>query len=153
MIAARPTESNTMRSDSSGTDVNVSTARPQPTANSGCPPATNVPDPSSVGEDATPQPQQKPRRDVTMEDVPIRVERAEHVIQGAPSTVEVVDRRHLATLRNKAAQINTLRATVKRKKHTGSPLSKRLLASALVSAPGFSLTGANLPFHLSLLLS
>jgi hypothetical protein len=99
----------------------------------------NVPDPSTVGEDATPQPQQKPRRNVTMEDVPVQVERAEHVIQGVPSTAEAVDRRHLETLRNEAAQMDTLRASVKRKKHAGSPLSKRLLASALESVPGFSL--------------
>jgi hypothetical protein len=92
MIAARPADSNTMQLDSSGTDVNISTARPQPTTNSGCPPATNVPGPSSVGEDAMPQPQQKPRRNVTIEDVPVRVKRAEHVIQGAPKTFEVVDR-------------------------------------------------------------
>jgi hypothetical protein len=130
MIAARPADSNTMQSDNSSTDVNVIAARPQPTTNSGCPPATNVPDPSSVGEDATPQPQQKPRRNVTMEDVPVRVERAKHVIQDVPWTTEVVDHRHLATLRNKAAQIDTLRASVERKKPTGSPLSKRLLASA-----------------------
>jgi hypothetical protein len=107
-----------------------------------------VPDPSSVGEDATPQPQQKPRRNITMEDVPVRVKGAEHVIEDAPSTAEAVDRRHLATLRNKAAQMDTLRASVKRKKHTGSPLSKRLLALALVSVPGFSLTGAELAIPL-----
>jgi hypothetical protein len=52
-------------------------------------------------------------------------------------------------LQKKAAQIDALQQSMRRKKHPGSPLSKRLLASALVSVPGFSLTGAELAIPLA----
>ena len=40
--------------------------------------------------------------------------------------------------------MDMLKQSLKNKKYTGSPLSKRLLASALASVPGISLTGAEL---------
>jgi hypothetical protein len=78
----------------------------------------------------------------------VRVEGAEHVIQDAPKTHAVVSRSCLKMLQKKAAQIDALRHSMRRKKHTGSPLSKRLLASAPVSVPGFSPTGAELAIPL-----
>jgi hypothetical protein len=47
-------------------------------------------------------------------------------------------------LQNKENQIDKLYQLVQKKKYTGTPLSKRLLASALASVPGLSLTGAEL---------
>jgi hypothetical protein len=119
---------------------------PQLTTNSGCPPATNLPDPLLVGEETAQQ--QEPKRNIAIENVTVRVEGAEHVIQDEPKSHAVVSRSYLKMLQKKAAQIDALQQSTRRKKCTGSPLSKRLLASALVSVPGFSLKGAELAITL-----
>jgi hypothetical protein len=45
---------------------------------------------------------------------------------------------------NKESQINKLHQWMRKKKFTGTPLSKHLLASALASVLGLSFTGAEL---------
>jgi hypothetical protein len=97
-----------------------------------------------VGEETA----QQPKRNIVIENVTVRVEGAEHMIQDVPKTHDVVSCSYLKMLQKKAAQIDALQQSVRRKKHTGSPLSKRLLASALVSVLGFSLTGAELAIPL-----
>jgi hypothetical protein len=47
-------------------------------------------------------------------------------------------------LQNKENQIDKLYQLVQKKKYTGTPLSKRLLASTLALVPGLLLTGAEL---------
>jgi hypothetical protein len=61
-----------------------------------------------------------------------------------PKTHVVIHRNYLKKLKNKESQIDELHQSVRKKKYTGTPLSKRLLASALASVPGLSLTGAEL---------
>jgi hypothetical protein len=61
-----------------------------------------------------------------------------------PKTHIVIHRSYLKRLQNKESQIDKLHQSVRKKKYTGTPLSKRLLASALASVPGLSLTGAEL---------
>jgi hypothetical protein len=81
-----------------------------------------------------------------MEDVPVRVERAKHDIQDAPSTAEAVGRQHLAMPRNKAAQIDTLSASVKGRSTRGLHLHWCQHQDSPSRAP-------NLPFHSLLPLS
>ncbi len=108
----------------SGSDFNVSTARPQPTANSGCPPANNLPDPSSVEEDmpqellgpATPPPQQKPRGSIAIQDKTVRVEGQDHVIRDVTEINVVISFPHLKMLQKKANQIDMVRQSIRTKK-------------------------------------
>jgi hypothetical protein len=149
VISTQPRD-DAMQLNRTNTDaVNASDAPsndPQLTTNSGCPPAMNLPDPLLVGEETAQQ--QEPKRNIVIENVTVRVEGAEHVIQDVPKTHAVVSRGYLRMLKKKAAQIDALQQSMRRKKHTGSPLSKRLLASALASVPGFSLAGAELAIPL-----
>jgi hypothetical protein len=149
-IIAPPTQLDSrIRANSTSINASATSNEAQTTTNSGCPPATVLPDPLLVGEDTPsqeppPQPQQQPKRNIAIENVAVRVEGAEHIIQDVPKTHAAVSRSYLKMLQKKAAQIDTLQQSIRKKKYTGSPLSKRLLASALVSVPGFSLTGAEL---------
>jgi hypothetical protein len=61
-----------------------------------------------------------------------------------PKTHVLVHRSYLKKLQNKASQVDELNQSVRKKKYTGTPLAKRLLASALASVPGLSLSGAAL---------
>jgi hypothetical protein len=123
------------------------------TTNHGCPLPINVPDPSLVVEDNNPpqqesepaqQPQQKPKKSIPIEDKTVKVQGKDHIIQDVPKTHVVIHRSYLKRLQNKESQIDELRQSVGKKKYTGTPLSKRLLASGLALVPGLSLTGAEL---------
>jgi hypothetical protein len=63
---------------------------------------------------------------------------------GCAKTHVVLHWSYLKRLQNKESQIDKLHQSVRKKKYTGTRLSKRLLASALASAPGLLLTGAEL---------
>jgi hypothetical protein len=67
----------------------------------------------------------------------------DHIIRDVTKTHVVIHRSYLKRLQNKESQIDELHQLV-RKKYTGTPLSKRLLASAWASVPGLSLTGSEL---------
>ncbi len=123
------------------------------TTNSGCPPPINMPDPLLVvdynppqqeSEPAQQQPQQKPNKSIAIEDKTVQVQGKDHIIRDVPKTHVVIHRNYLKKLKNKESQIDELHQSVRKKKYTGTPLSKRLLASALASVPGLSLTGAEL---------
>ena len=94
------------------------------------------------------QPQPQPKRNIVIENITVRVEGTVHTILDVPKTHQVVSRSYLKMLQKKASQMDTLQRSIKKKKYTGSALSRRLLASALVSVPGFSLTGAELAIPL-----
>jgi hypothetical protein len=79
-----------------------------------------------------------------VENQSIRVEGVLHIVRDVPKTHVVIHQAHMKRLQNKACQIDMLKLSLKKKKYTGSPLSKRFLASALASVPGISLTGAEL---------
>jgi hypothetical protein len=123
------------------------------TTNSGCPPPINMPDPLLVvdynppqqeSEPAQQQPQQKPKKSIAIEDKTVQVQGKVHIIWDVPKTHVVIHRNYLKKLKNKESQIDELHQSVRKKKYTGTLLSKRLLASALASVPGLSLTGAEL---------
>jgi hypothetical protein len=163
MLAVKP-NSNRLATNTTSTAM-------ERTADSGCPPTINRPDrPLLLLHDNTaphqellepavqtqqslvqpdlfepiPQSQQKPRRRCAIEDQTVQVEGEDHIIRDVPKTHVVILQTYLKKLQNKASQIDKLHQSVRKKKYTGSPLSKRLLASALVSVPGLSLTGAEL---------
>jgi hypothetical protein len=126
---------------------------PKTTTNSGCPPAITMPDPLFVIEDNnTPQQElepaqqtdQKPKRCIIIEDTTVQVKGKDHIIWGVPKTHVLVHRSYLKKLQNKASQIDKLNHSVRKKKYTGPPLAKRLLASTLASIPGLSLSGSEL---------
>ena len=123
------------------------------TNNSGCPPPTNMPDPLLVvgynppqqeSKPAQQQPQQKPNKSIAIEDKTVQVQGTDHIIQDVPKTHVVIYHSYLKKLQNKASQVDELNQSVRKKKYTGTPLAKRLPASALASVPGLSLSGAGL---------
>jgi hypothetical protein len=122
VICTRPRDDAMQLNRTSADAVNASDAAsndPQLTANSGCPPAMNLPDPLLAREETAQQ--QEPKRNIVIENVTVRVEGAEHVIQDVPKTHAVVSRSYLKMLQKKAAQIDALQQSMRRKKHTGSP--------------------------------
>jgi hypothetical protein len=90
------------------------------------------------------QTDQKLKRSIIIEDTTVQVEGKDHIIPGVPKTHVPVHRSYLKKLQNKASQVDELNQSVRKKKYTGTPLAKRLLASALASVPGLSLSGAGL---------
>jgi hypothetical protein len=100
---------------------------------------------------AEPAPPQNPRRNAVIENVTVCVQSADHIIQGITKTHDVIPQNYLEKLQNKGIQIDTLQQSVRKKKYTGSPLSKCLLASMLISVPVISLMGAQ--FVISLVVA
>jgi hypothetical protein len=116
---------------------------PKTTTNSGCPPAINMPDPLLVilKDNNTPQqklepaqqPEHKPKGSIIIEGTTVQVKGKDHIIWGVPKTHVLVHSSYLKKVQNKASQIYELNQSVRKKKYTGTPLAKRLLASALAS--------------------
>jgi hypothetical protein len=102
---------------------------------------------SHIAQESKPaqqQPQQKPNKSIAIEDKTVQVKGKDHMIRDVPKTHVVIHRNYLKKLKNKVSQIDELHQSVRKKKYTGTPLSKRLLASALASVLGLLLTGAEL---------
>jgi hypothetical protein len=127
---------------------------PKTTTNSRCPPKNNMPDPLLVviGHNNTPQQElepaqqtdQKPKRSIIIEDTTVQAKGKDHIMRGVPNARVLAHRSYLKKLQNKVSQIDELNQSVQKKKYTGTPLAKLLLASALASVPGLSLLGAEL---------
>jgi hypothetical protein len=112
-----------------------------------------MPDPLLIVEDdnpphqesePAPEPKQKPKKSISIEDKTVKVQGKDHIIGDVPKTHIVFHWSNLKRLQNKESQIEMLHQSMRKKKYTGTPLSKRLLASVLASVPGLSLTGAEL---------
>jgi hypothetical protein len=81
VICTQPRDDAMQLNRTSTNTINASDAAsndPQLTTNSGCPPATNLPDPLLLGEETAQQ--QEPKRNIVIENVTVRVEGAEHMI-------------------------------------------------------------------------
>jgi hypothetical protein len=74
----------------------------------------------------------------------VKVEGKDHIIQDVPKTHVAIHHTYLKKLQNKASQIDELNQSMWKKKHTVTPLSNCLLASALVLVPGLLLMGAEI---------
>jgi hypothetical protein len=83
-------------------------------------------------------------RSISIEDKTVKVQGKDHIISDVPKTHVVIHRSYLEKLQNKESQIDNFCQLMRKKKYTGTPLSKYLLASALALVPGLLLTGAEL---------